>query len=282
MRRVRENRLHGATGGRRRQRRALPSGAVAGPRALPGVGVARKKEVRGGGAAERPGPARRGGAGGTAARAAVSTEAKSGLDIRGPVRYRALHAELAVQGEGDQSGGNGCQWRYDPGRAAGCPRGTGGTRPPHRRTQRAARGTGAGDRRPAPRERRLRAQVVELEARAGQNSRNSSRPPSADPPCVPRRPRRSGRQPGGQPGHPGHSCPLVPPEQVERRVPCYPEHCANCHTALPAGKCVEVGVPLVHQVHDIEIRRRVTQYDRAPAALPALRGEHARRAAQPR
>ena len=129
---------------------------------------------------------------------------------------------------------------------------------------------------------RLRAQVVELEARAGQNSRNSSRPPSADPPCVPRRPRRSGRQPGGQPGHPGHSCPLVPPEQVERRVPCYPEHCANCHTALPAGKCVEVGVPLVHQVHDIEIRRRVTQYDRAPAALPALRGEHARRAAQPR
>ena len=49
----------------------------------------------------------------------------------------------------------------------------------------------------------LRERVRELEARLGQNSSNSSRPPSSDPPHVPpkRRARRSGRKCGGQPGH---------------------------------------------------------------------------------
>jgi len=125
---------------------------------------------------------------------------------------------------------------------------------------------------------RLRAAVVqgeaqarELQARVGQNSRNSSRPPSTDPPSVPRRAlRRQGdhRKPGGQPGHPGHRFPLVPPEQVDHQVPCYPGHCGHCQAPLPAGECAEVGVPLAYQVHDVEIRRRVTQYDQHRLLCP--------------
>jgi transposase len=52
----------------------------------------------------------------------------------------------------------------------------------------------------------LRAQVAELMARLGQNSQNSSKPPSSDSPFTKPAPslrRGSGRKPGGQPGHPG-------------------------------------------------------------------------------
>src|SRR5262249_29560626 len=51
----------------------------------------------------------------------------------------------------------------------------------------------------------LHARVRELEARLGQNSSNSSRPPSSDPPHVlqKRLPSPSGRKRGGQPGHRG-------------------------------------------------------------------------------
>ena len=51
----------------------------------------------------------------------------------------------------------------------------------------------------------LQPRVCELEAQLGQNSANSSRPPSADPPQAPVRPKAppSGRKRGGQPGHRG-------------------------------------------------------------------------------
>src|SRR3712207_5150066 len=51
----------------------------------------------------------------------------------------------------------------------------------------------------------LHERVRELEARLGQTSANSSRPPSSDPPQAPVRPKApfSGRKRGGQPGHRG-------------------------------------------------------------------------------
>jgi DivIVA domain-containing protein len=53
----------------------------------------------------------------------------------------------------------------------------------------------------------LEAQVAELTARLGQNSRNSSKPPSSDSPFSKPAPkslrRASGRKPGGQSGHSG-------------------------------------------------------------------------------
>src|SRR5262249_40575885 len=62
-------------------------------------------------------------------------------------------------------------------------------------------------------EQRLQAiqqQVAELTERLNQNSTNSSRPPSSDPPHVKRRPPKpsSGRKRGGQPGHARRQRPL--------------------------------------------------------------------------
>ncbi len=63
----------------------------------------------------------------------------------------------------------------------------------------------------------LQARVRELEARLGENSANSSRPPSSDPPQAPVRPKAppSGRKRGGQPGHRGAFRALLPVEQVD-------------------------------------------------------------------
>ena len=79
----------------------------------------------------------------------------------------------------------------------------------------------------------LARQVAALEARLGQTSQTSSRPPSSDPPGVPR-PRRvpSGRRPGGPPGHPGRSRPLLPVAQVTAVVPVRPARCARCGRRL--------------------------------------------------
>ena len=82
----------------------------------------------------------------------------------------------------------------------------------------------------------LAARVADLERRLGQNSTNSSRPLSSDPPgrrrAAPKRP-PSGRRPGGQPGHPGQCRALLPPEQVTHTVRRVPSHCAGCGAPLP-------------------------------------------------
>src|SRR5437899_6318518 len=65
--------------------------------------------------------------------------------------------------------------------------------------------------------RRLEARVAELERRLNRSSRNSSLPPSQDPPSAPPRPgeRASGHRRGGQPGHEGRSRRLLPLERVD-------------------------------------------------------------------
>lgn len=77
---------------------------------------------------------------------------------------------------------------------------------------------------------RLRAEVAELRERLGQNSQNSSKPPSSVPPSVPRSAKResSGRKPGGQPGHEGHGRRLLPPERVDHIVELRPVSCQEC------------------------------------------------------
>jgi transposase len=86
---------------------------------------------------------------------------------------------------------------------------------------------------------RLRERVAELEEQLGQNSGNSSRPPSSDRPGV-RQPReakksrnRKRRKRGGQPGHQGSHRTLLPPEQVDRVVDHYPKQCESCWEPLP-------------------------------------------------
>src|SRR5262245_11699037 len=64
----------------------------------------------------------------------------------------------------------------------------------------------------------LEKRISDLEVQLRQNSTNSSKPPSTDPPDVKlkRQPPSSpsGRKRGGQPGHQRHSRALVRPEQV--------------------------------------------------------------------
>ena len=83
----------------------------------------------------------------------------------------------------------------------------------------------------------LHERVRELEARLGQNSTNSSRPPSSDPPQAPakRRPPPTGRKRGGQPGHRGACRALLPVEEVHEVVVVVPEACRHCGQPLPAS-----------------------------------------------
>jgi transposase len=105
----------------------------------------------------------------------------------------------------------------------------------------------------------LQQQVDELRQRLNQNSTNSSRPPSSDPPQVKRRPPKqpSGRKRGGQPGHAPQQRPLVPPDQVKQTIPLKPSICRKCGYALHGDDLQ----PRRHQVAEIPpITPEVTEY----------------------
>src|SRR5215472_16077206 len=104
----------------------------------------------------------------------------------------------------------------------------------------------------------LQEQVRTLQEQLNQTSRNSSRPPSSDPPSHARPPRpRSQRRRGGQPGHPGSTRPLLPVEAVDTVVVLKPKHCRHCHAPL-AG---EDPKPWRHQVFELPpIKPVVTEY----------------------
>ncbi len=102
----------------------------------------------------------------------------------------------------------------------------------------------------------LRQQVADLNIRLGQNSQNSSRPPSSDAPHVKRPPPRepSGRRRGAQPGHEAHHRPLLPPDE---EIPRKPTACRRCGEAL-AGSDPQ---PWRHQVIELPpIKPLVTEY----------------------
>src|SRR5919106_6694866 len=109
----------------------------------------------------------------------------------------------------------------------------------------------------------LEGQVKELEARLGQNSQNSSRPPSSDSPQQ-KRPKKektpSGRKRGGQPGHPGRHRALYSLGQVDEVVTLYPQQCNHCGESLagapPRGKIWR------HQVVELpEVNVKVSEYN---------------------
>ena len=104
----------------------------------------------------------------------------------------------------------------------------------------------------------LQEQVRTLEEQLNQNSRNSSRPPSSDPPqsVRPKRP-RSQRRRGGQPGHPGHTRTLIPVEEVDEIVVLKPDQCGGCHAPLSGDDAT----PFRHQVLEVPpIKPVVTEY----------------------
>ena len=96
----------------------------------------------------------------------------------------------------------------------------------------------------------LEAGLERVERRLGQNSHNSSLPPSSDRGQAPKRPARkkSERKQGGQPGHEGRSRQLVddPDETIEHR----PDRCRKCGLEL-SGDERTVGKPARHQVIEL-------------------------------
>lgn len=81
----------------------------------------------------------------------------------------------------------------------------------------------------------LQQRVADLEARLGQHSHNSSKPPSADPPNAPPRPPKTprGRKAGAQAGHPRHERPNPVPDQIDHVRDHYPDRCPSCQDGLP-------------------------------------------------
>jgi transposase/uncharacterized coiled-coil protein SlyX len=106
----------------------------------------------------------------------------------------------------------------------------------------------------------LRNEVAELKRRLGQNSRNSSKPPSSDSPFVKPAPKslrgKNGRKPGGQKGHPGSTLAQVAdPDETLRHEPGL---CGGCGTDLAGAP--EVGVER-RQVFDLPpMRVHVTEH----------------------
>ena len=95
-------------------------------------------------------------------------------------------------------------------------------------------------------------------AQLTQNSTNSSKPPSSDPPGIPRQAKSpSGRKPGGQPGHKRSMRELVPVDQVDDLKEVLPSVCRRCGGHL-RGRDPD---PLRHQVTEIPvIKPSVTEY----------------------
>lgn len=105
---------------------------------------------------------------------------------------------------------------------------------------------------------KLEARVAELERRLGQNSRNSSLPPSQDPLDAPPRSmrRKTGRKPGKQPGAPGSALRLV--ETPDEVIDHEPAACRGCGAGLRDGH--DAGITR-RQVHDIpEVTARVVEH----------------------
>ncbi len=74
----------------------------------------------------------------------------------------------------------------------------------------------------------------QLLEKINQTSKNSSLPPSSDPPGVEKkRPiKKSGKKRGGQPGHQGKSRELYPIEECSSVIEHHPKQCPSCGEAL--------------------------------------------------
>jgi transposase len=99
----------------------------------------------------------------------------------------------------------------------------------------------------------LGAENAELKARLDQNSQNSSKPPSTDPPWKPRPAKKpkSGKKQGGQAGHRGQTRALVPESELTGSHDYVPSHCRGCQAELPEAGGEEGLSPRRHQVWEL-------------------------------
>jgi transposase len=112
----------------------------------------------------------------------------------------------------------------------------------------------------------LSERVEELEQRLKRDSRNSSLPPSHDPPWLGKRGRSrgTGRKQGAQLGHSGHGRSLFPIERVTEVVDHWPERCSCGHVfsdderglaAAPARHQVAELPPLAVEISEHRLQR---------------------------
>jgi transposase len=122
--------------------------------------------------------------------------------------------------------------------------------------------------------------IAQLEREAKRSSRNSSQPPSADPPSTP--PRRgkdpSGRKQGAQPGHEGRGRELLAVSAVDEVVQHWPTGCGCGHVFAPAELVAAAGDPARHQVEELpRLAVTVTEHQcqrvRCPGCGASVRGE---------
>jgi transposase len=126
----------------------------------------------------------------------------------------------------------------------------------------------------------LEARVEKLERELAKNSRNSSAPPSSDPPG--KRPSqrgkdRSGRSQGAQPGHEGRGRDLLPACAVDEVIQHWPERC-GCGHVFSVEERRPMGEPARHQVEELPaitvgVIEHRAQHVRCPACGARARGE---------
>lgn len=119
----------------------------------------------------------------------------------------------------------------------------------------------------------LKARLRELEVKLGQNSRNSSKPPSSDPPSTPPKPPKvpRARKAGGQIGHEGYTRPLVPSERVDDPIELLPDHCPGCAIRF-APDLPTIGGPRRTQVFELPVvQPHITEYRRHTRCCPNCR-----------
>jgi transposase len=104
----------------------------------------------------------------------------------------------------------------------------------------------------------LEKRIEELERLLGMNSRNSSKPPSSDPPGMSnKQPRHRHKKRGARNGHQPHLRELMPEKLVQKNIHLKPQACTCGSTNLEETD----QEPLRHQVVDIPpIEPQVTEY----------------------
>lgn len=114
----------------------------------------------------------------------------------------------------------------------------------------------------------LTQQVEVLLEKLGQNSRNSHKPPSSDPPGAgpQRKPKGKKGKRGGQRGHRGSFRELLPAAQVDEVVNLFPAKCESCWEALPHTLDPD---PLRYQVTEVPPIKPHTQEVRRHEVLCA-------------
>jgi transposase len=120
--------------------------------------------------------------------------------------------------------------------------------------------------------------IAQLERWLNRSSRNSSIPPSADPPAsTPKRGKDpSGRKQGAQPGHEGRGRALLGAWAVDRVIEYWPERC-GCGHIFAEGERLAVGEPVRWQVEELPVTQvQITEHRAQRVRCPGC-GEQTRR-----